>query len=125
MNLSKKQRLLRVASIIIILRDELEELEQHPEWVQVANEYIELLTSHENEEVNDQYWRLFTHIDKQIREYFQPSEVINELFKVLQKDFRTLGAMFNSPIKKATEAVEVREYDIWKLKIIDSVSRNI
>ena len=117
--MSKKERLLRIAGLIIILRDELEEVERYPEWVLVANDYLDMLTG-KNEEVNKEYNVLFHHIDSVIREVDTPFNLINELFKVLKNDLDRCKV--THPIKKATDNVGIM-YDVKTVKLLDSKIR--
>lgn len=117
--MSKNERLLRIAGLIIILRDELEELGRLPEWVQVANDYLEMLTA-KNEEVNEEYNVLFHHIDSVIREVDEPFNLINELFKILQNDLKR--TKITHGIKQFTEDVVINP-DIKNVKLLDSKIR--
>ena len=117
--MSKKERLLRIAGLIIILRDELEEVERFPEWVLVANDYLDMLTG-KSEEVNQEYNVLFHHIDSVIREVNTPFNLLEDLFKILQKDLERCKV--THPIKEATDDVVI-VYDVAKVKLLDSKIR--
>jgi hypothetical protein len=117
--MSKKERLLRIAGLIIILRDELEDVERLPEWVQVANDYLDMLTG-KNEEVNEEYNLLFHHIDSVICEVDTPFNLIDDLFKILQNDMKRCKV--THPIKKTTEEVFFC-YDVKMVKLLDSKIR--
>ena len=119
--MSKKERQLRLAGLIIILRDELEEVDRIFEWVDVANDYLDMLTS-KSEEVNKEYNVLFHHIDSVINEVDKPCNLINELFKILQNDLDRCKV--THPIKEATDDVVV-VYDVKMVKLLDSKIRMV
>jgi len=119
--MSKNERLLRIAGLIIILRDELEEVGRLPEWVLVANDYLDMLTA-KNEAINQEYNVLFNHIDSVIREVDEPFNLIDELFKILQNDLNR--CKMTHPIKEAIQKVSF-SVDIQKVKLLDSKIRLI
>ena len=121
--MSKKERLLRIAGLIIILRDELEEQGKHSEWCEVATNYIEGLCSvnpDEQQEVNQQFEQVYTHIDNCINEVFKPCDVIGELFCILRKDMKQLG--ITHAILEASDVVWDAA-DVSKIKLLDSKIR--
>lgn len=117
--MSKKERLLRIAGIMIILRDELEELSQQPQWVKQADLYLEMLTA-KSEEVNKEFNDLFWHLDSVVREVDEPNKLIGELFKILQKDLNRVGVQHE--INEHSQSV-LFAFDPNKVKLLDSKLR--
>lgn len=117
--MSKKERLLRIAGIMIILRDELEELGQQAKWVEQADLYLEMLTA-KSEEVNKEFNDLFWHLDSVIRDVDEPNKLIGELFKILKKDLIRVGVQHE--INQHSQGV-LFAFDPKKVKILDSKLR--
>ena len=121
--MSTKERMLRVAGLIIILRDELEELNQHHDWLEIANKYLDVLTSYEDGS-NEQYEKVFLHIHKRIETEGSTNELINELIFILEKDLKVLG--MTKPLTKKLYAETLRiktTANIKKVKLLDSKIR--
>lgn len=117
--MSRDERLLRIAGLIIILRDELEELGRLPEWVDVANDYLDVLTG-KDDEVNEEYNVLFHHIDSVIREVDEPFNLLFELMFILKKDLKR--CKIKHEINETTQKVSF-PVDVKKVKILDSKIR--
>lgn len=115
--MTKKERLLRAVGLILIIRDELEEIDAHNEWVQSANKYLEELADG-GDELNQQFEQLFKYLDAGIQTVDEPVNVINELICILRRDLRRLNV--NRPIASATENLELKSYDTSKVKLLDS-----
>jgi hypothetical protein len=116
--MNKKERLLRASALILIVRDEWEEQELHPEWCEAATTYIDELAI--DEVIKQQYENYFSFVDGLIRTVADPGEVANELFVVLRKDLNQ--SKVTNKIIHATNAVKVEGYDVGKVKLIDSVT---
>jgi len=114
--MSKNERLLRISGLIIILRDEFEEINKHPEWCKVANRYLDVLTN-KNAEVNEEYNQLFWHLDSVIRDVDEPAEITGELMKILQKDLDQCE--IHHEINAASQKILVK-FDVQKVKLLDS-----
>jgi hypothetical protein len=116
--MNKQERLLRSAGLILIVRDEWEEQELHPEWCEAANTYIDELAI--DDVLKQQYENYFSFVDGLVRTVAKPSEVANELFVILRKDLNQVKV--TNKIIHATNAVEIEGYDVGKVKLIDSVT---
>lgn len=118
--MSIKERLFRAVGLIIILRDELEELNQHHSWLEIANKYLDNLTSYENES-NEQYEMVYLHIHKCINTEGDPSDLINELIYILEKDMRVSKLTTKIAKELYSETLAIKNNaDIKKVKILDS-----
>lgn len=118
--MSIKERLLRAVGLIIILRDELEELDQHHSWLEIANKYLDNLTSYEDES-NEQYEMIYLHIHKCINTEGTPSDLINELIFILEKDMRISKLTTKIAKELYSETLAIKNNaDIKKIKILDS-----
>ena len=123
MNISKNERLLRAAGLIIILRDELEEADKHHSWIDAANKYLDELIQ-DDAESNEQYERIFTHIHNCISAVGSPANLINELIFILEKDIR-MSKMTTKLVKELyAETFMIRKIaDVNKVKLLDSKIR--
>lgn len=120
--MTKNERLLRAAALILIVRDEFEDLDVHEKWCKEATKYIDLLTG-KDEIVNEQYNNYFSRVDQKIRKVIEPSEVANELFVILRKDLNT--TKITHSIIHATNKVELSDYDVQKVKLLDSITSRL
>ena len=121
--MSKKERLLRIVGLILILRDELEENEIHNDWCEEATGYIELLFNFDSKEnilIKKQFEDVFFHIDRIIRTVDKPSNLIGELFLILKKDMKITKV--THPIFIATQKIK-NTYDVGVVKLLDSKIR--
>ena len=118
--MSTKERMLRAAGLVIILRDELEELNQHPEWCEVANKYLDVLTKYDDGS-NEQYEKVFLHIHNCIEKEGSPDELVNELIYVLAKDLKVLNMTKPLAKKLYAETLAIKSSaNITKVKLLDS-----
>ena len=123
MNISKNERLLRASGLIIILRDELEEIDQHHSWVEVANKYLETLTGYKDDS-NNQYERVYQHIHNCISFVGSPANLINELIFVLEKDMKQSKMTTKLAKELYAETVAIKSSaDVDKVKLLDSKIR--
>ncbi len=123
MNISKNERLLRASGLIIILRDELEEVDKHHSWLNVANNYLETLTGYKDDS-NDQYERVYQHIHNCISFVGSPANLINELIFILEKDMRRTKMKTKIAKELYDETLAIRSRaDIGKVKLLDSKIR--
>ena len=125
MNISKNERLLRASGLIIILRDELEEIDKHNDWVEVANKYLDTLTGYKDDS-NNQYERVYQHIHNCIRFVGSPANLINELIFILEKDMRRTKMTTKLAKELYTETLAIKSSaDVDKVKLLDSKIRLI
>lgn len=125
MSLSKNERLLRASGLIIILRDELEEADNHHNWIEAANKYLETLTGYKDES-NNQYERVYQHIHNCISFVGSPVNLINELIFVLEKDMRRTKMTTKLAKELYDETLSIKQgADIGKVKLLDSKIRLI
>jgi hypothetical protein len=123
MNISKKERLLRAAGLIIILRDELEELDKYNSWIEVANKYLDELIKNDDES-NKQYERIFTHIHRCISTVESPDNLINELIFILEKDMRRTKMTTEVAKELYAETLAIKSIaNVSKVKLLDSKIR--
>ena len=123
MNMSTKERLLRASGLIIILRDELEEADKHHSWVEVANKYLDTLTGYKDDS-NNQYERVYKHIHNCISVVGSPTELINELIFILEKDMRQTKMTTKLAKELYTETFAIKSSaDVNKVKLLDSKIR--
>jgi hypothetical protein len=118
--MNKNERLLRASALILIVRDEWEEQELHPEWCEAADTYIDGLAI--DEIIKQQYENYFSFVDGLVRTVAEPGEVANELFVILRKDLNQVKV--TNKIIHATNVVKLEGYDVGKVKLIDSVTNN-
>jgi len=77
--MNKTERLLRIAGLLIIIRDELEEQEYKQRKKQIVNRFIKCANAKLNElsnggqDVNKEYELVYTHIHKSISSNFTSS----------------------------------------------------
>ena len=123
MNISKNERLLRASGLIIILRDELEEIDQHHSWVEVANKYLETLTGYKDDS-NNQYERVYRHIHNCISFVGSPANLINELIFVLEKDMKQSKMTTKLAKELYAQTLAIKSSaDVSKVKLLDSKIR--
>ena len=121
--MSTKERMLRAAGLIIILRDELEELNKHHDWVYVANKYLDVLTNYDDGS-NEQYEKVFLHIHNCIEEEGSPDELVNELIFVLEKDLKVLNMTKPLAQRLYAETLAIKSSaNMTKVKLLDSKIR--
>ena len=121
--MSTKERMLRAAGLIIILRDELEELNQHHDWLEIANKYLDVLTNYEDGS-NEQYEKVFLHVHNCIEKEGSPDELINELIFILEKDLKVLEMTKPVAKKLYDETLRIKTTaNIKKVKLLDSKIR--
>ena len=125
MNISKKERLLRASGLIIILRDEIEELDQHHNWLKLANKYLDTLTGYKDES-NGQYEEIYTHIHNCIWSIGNPMDLIKELIFILEKDMRLSKLTVKLAKELYSETLKIKKSaNIDKVKLLDSKIRLI
>ena len=116
--MSKKERLLRIAALILLLRDEFEDAEINPEWCNVANAYLEALAI--DDEVNEQFSDLFIAVNNMVKEVAEPWKLTGELFKILQKDLKAVSVSHD--INAVTQGLKLK-FDVKMVKLLDSKIR--
>ena len=114
--MKKQERLLRIAGLLIIIRDELEEQEFKHRKKQIVNRFIKCANAKLNElsnggqDVNKEYELVYTHLHKSIELInLDVSEVINELVKLLEIDlnFVRFSGALKSACRSLTNMVNV------------------
>lgn len=122
--MNKKERLLRIAGLLIIIRDELEEQEFKQRKKQIVNRFIKCANNKLNElsnggqDVNKEYELVYTHLHKSIELInLDVSEVINELIKLLEIDlnFVRFSGALKSACRSITNLVSVNLNIVEKL----------
>lgn len=117
------KRLLRAVALMITIRDEAEEKGWLPEWCEEANKFLDIVASG-NDESNNQFEVVYTHIYNQIKIYASPSDVIFELLAILKRDLERLAMPLHTDITKATKSVNMNRTDVDMVKRLDSVTFN-
>jgi len=108
--MKKQERLLRIAGLLIIIRDELEEQEYKHRKKQIVNRFIKCANNKLNElsnggqDVNKEFEMVYTHLHKSIELInLNISEVINELVKLLEIDLNFVR--FSGELKNACRSL--------------------
>lgn len=117
------KRLLRAVALMITIRDEAEDKGWLPEWCEEANKFLDIVASG-NDEANNQFEVVYTHIYNQIKIYALPSNVIFELLAILRRDLERLAIPLHSDIIKSTKSVNMNRTDVDMIKRLDSVTFN-
>ena len=136
--MNKKERLLRIAGLLIIIRDELEEQEFKQRKKQIVNRFIKCANNKLNElsnggqDVNKEYELVYTHLHKSIELInLDVSEVINELVKLLEIDlnFVRFSGALKSACRSLTNMVNVNLNIVEelnnKLRLEDESNTNV
>jgi hypothetical protein len=108
--MKKQERLLRIAGLLIIIRDELEEQDFKHRKKQIVNRFIKCANNKLNElsnggqDVNKEFELVYTHLHKSIEQLgLNISKVINELVKLLEIDLNFVR--FSGELKNACRSL--------------------